>query len=85
MAILSSSITILSFLLQSFSWNTDPGSAEEESFKCGHLEYPQYTRPADYQGEKVPDVLLSGNHKKIAAWREEAARDMTMKYRPDLL
>lgn len=60
-------------------------STVEESFENGLLEYPQYTRPADYQGEKVPEVLLSGNHEAIRKWREEEARRLTQKYRPDLL
>jgi tRNA (guanine37-N1)-methyltransferase len=49
------------------------------------LEYPQYTRPADFQGLKVPDVLLSGNHQKIAEWRQKAALLRTYQRRPDLL
>ena len=53
------------------------GSLEEESFSKGLLEYPQYTRPADYHGEKVPEVLLSGNHEAIAAWRREQAVELT--------
>ncbi|MBR2527118.1 MAG: tRNA (guanosine(37)-N1)-methyltransferase TrmD [Blautia sp.] len=61
------------------------GSASEESFEKGLLEYPQYTRPADYKGQKVPEVLLSGNHEAIRSWREEEARRLTRKYRPDLL
>ena len=60
-------------------------STEDESFENGLLEYPQYTKPADYNGEKVPDVLLSGNHEKIAAWRHEQSLLWTEKYRPDLL
>ncbi len=59
-------------------------SLREESFSSGLLEYPQYTRPADYKGEKVPEVLLSGNHEAIRLWREQAARSRTEKYRPDL-
>lgn len=60
-------------------------SSVEESFSHGLLEYPQYTRPADYEGEKVPAVLLSGNHQKIAAWRHYQALKATYQYRPDLL
>lgn len=60
-------------------------SVEEESFEGGLLEYPQYTRPAEFKGMKVPDVLLSGNHKDIAAWRRTEALKRTRKVRPDLL
>lgn len=56
----------------------------EESFTGGLLEYPQYTRPADYKGEKVPEVLLGGDHGKIEAWRKEEALKLTRKNRPDL-
>ena len=58
---------------------------EEESISSGLLEYPQYTRPLDYHGMRVPDVLLSGDHKKIAAYRREAALELTRRNRPDLL
>lgn len=61
------------------------GSASEESFENGLLEYPQYTRPYEYRGAKVPDVLLSGNHDAIKKWREEQAVLLTSEYRPDLL
>ena len=56
----------------------------EESFNRGLLEYPQYTRPADWCGRKVPDVLLSGHHEKIATWRIEQAQVTTRERRPDL-
>jgi tRNA (guanine37-N1)-methyltransferase len=49
------------------------------------LEYPQYTRPADFRGMKVPEVLLSGNHAEIAAWRAAQARQRTRERRPDLI
>ena len=58
---------------------------EKESIASGLLEYPQYTRPVDWHGMKVPDVLLSGDHKKIDAWRDEAALELTRRLRPDLL
>lgn len=61
------------------------GSPEEESFEMHRLEYEQYTKPADYQGRKVPAVLLSGNHEKIRQWRVLSALLRTMQYRPDLL
>ena len=57
---------------------------ESFSFK-GLLEYPQYTRPSDFKGWKVPEILLSGNHKKIDEWREKKALEKTKKRRPDLL
>ncbi len=58
---------------------------ENESISSGMLEYPQYTRPADYHGMTVPSVLLSGDHAKIEAWRAEAALALTREKRPDLL
>ncbi|MDP2891638.1 MAG: tRNA (guanosine(37)-N1)-methyltransferase TrmD [Bacillota bacterium] len=61
------------------------GSAEEESFADGLLEYPQYTRPAEFRGMKVPEVLLSGNHAEIKRWRRKQALLSTKKKRPDLL
>ena len=60
-------------------------SAEEDSFKDGLLEAPQYTRPQDWSGMKVPEVLASGNHKKIAEWKAEQALKVTEEKRPDLL
>jgi len=57
----------------------------EESFVGERLEYPQYTRPAEYRGMKVPEVLLSGNHEQIARWRKEQALARTKRRRPDLL
>jgi tRNA (guanine37-N1)-methyltransferase len=63
----------------------DDESAHEESFSHGLLEYPQYTRPAEFRGMSVPEVLLSGNHAQIAKWRDEQARLRTKTRRPDLL
>ncbi len=63
----------------------DEGSAVDESFSHGLLECPHYTRPADFRGMKVPDVLMSGNHAEIAKWRAEQARLRTAQKRPDLL
>ena len=60
-------------------------SIKEESFSENLLEYPQYTRPEVFEGEKVPDVLLSGNHKEIEKWRKEKSLEITKKKRPDLL
>ncbi len=59
-------------------------SAEEESFSAGLLEYPHYTRPAEWRGRPVPEVLLSGNHAAIAAWRRDQAEAVTRARRPDL-
>ncbi len=60
-------------------------SASDDSFSSGLLEGPQYTRPAEFRGWKVPDVLLSGNHAEIAAWRKKEALRRTQENRPDLL
>jgi tRNA (guanine37-N1)-methyltransferase len=60
-------------------------SLVEESFEGDLLEGPQYTRPADFRGIKVPDVLLSGNHKTIKIWRNSKSQALTKKVRPDLL
>lgn len=60
-------------------------SAADDSFSAGLLEGPQYTRPAEFRGWKVPDVLLSGNHAEIAAWRKEQGLKKTKENRPDLL
>ncbi len=61
-----------------------PAGLEEESFEAGLLEYPHYTRPADWQGRTVPEVLLSGHHEMIRRWRHEQAERTTEKRRPDL-
>jgi tRNA (guanine37-N1)-methyltransferase len=62
----------------------DAASLEEESFQSGLLEYPHYTRPAEWHGRSVPEVLLSGHHEKIRAWRREQAERITRERRPDL-
>ena len=67
-----------------------PGAIEaesvvDESFSAGLLEYPQYTRPPEFEGERVPDVLVSGHHAEIERWRREQARERTRSRRPDLL
>ena len=62
----------------------DDSSSVEESFSCDLLEYPQYTRPVKYRGMKVPEVLLSGNHKLIKEWRREQSIKATKVKRPDL-
>lgn len=58
---------------------------EEESISCGRLEFPQYTRPYEFHGKKVPDVLISGNHAEIDKWRAEQSLKVTGEKRPDLL
>ncbi|MGY8673455.1 MAG: tRNA (guanosine(37)-N1)-methyltransferase TrmD [Verrucomicrobiia bacterium] len=63
----------------------DAESATEESFSDGQLEYPQYTRPAEFRGMKVPDVLLSGNHAEIEKWRAAESERRTRERRPDLM
>ncbi|TAL07492.1 MAG: tRNA (guanosine(37)-N1)-methyltransferase TrmD [Verrucomicrobia bacterium] len=63
----------------------DDESAAQESFSTGLLEYPQYTRPAEFRGMRVPDVLLSGNHAEIEKWRAEQAHLRTQERRPDLI
>ncbi len=60
-------------------------SALEESFSAGLLEYPQYTRPEEFRGMKVPEVLLSGDHQRIKTWRQEKSLEITRQRRPDLL
>lgn len=60
-------------------------SGIEESFEAGRLEYPQYTRPRDWEGRGIPDVLLGGNHAAIEVWRREEAERITLERRPDLL
>ena len=63
----------------------DAQSAADDSFSIGSLESPQYTRPAEFRGWKIPDILLSGNHAEIAKWRKEQALKRTKQNRPDLL
>jgi tRNA (guanine37-N1)-methyltransferase len=60
-------------------------SGKEESFEQGLLEYPHYTRPRDFEGREIPEVMLSGDHARIARWRREAAENLTRARRPDLL
>lgn len=63
----------------------DEASPTDESFAEGLLEYPQYTRPAEFRGQRVPDVLVSGHHGEVARWRREQAIERTRRVRPDLL
>lgn len=60
-------------------------SSKDESFENDTLEYPQYTRPEEYDGMKVPEVLLSGNHEKVEDWRKEQSKKITQSRRPDLV
>lgn len=60
-------------------------SLESESFENGSLDYPSYTKPSEYRGMKVPEVLLSGNHAKIAEWRKEQKKRITLEKRPDIM
>jgi tRNA (guanine37-N1)-methyltransferase len=63
----------------------DEDAARNDSFFDGRLDHPHYTRPADFRGYRVPDVLLSGDHARIAAWRRTQAVEVTKQKRPDLL
>jgi len=63
----------------------DFDSAQGDSFSCGGLDYPHYTRPEEFKGLRVPDVLLSGHHANIAVWRKEQSQKRTQERRPDLL
>ena len=63
----------------------DDASTVEESFSAGLLEYPQYTRPAEFRGRGVPDILVSGNHEAVRRWRRETSLERTRLRRPDLL
>jgi len=76
-------IESVSRLLPGFLGNKE--SSEQDSFSQSLLEYPQYTRPASYAGMDIPKELLSGNHKKIAQWRQQKAFSRTQKRRPDLI
>ncbi len=72
-------------VLRLLEGNLKEGSAEEESFENGLLEYPQYTQPALWRGRKVPEVLLSGHHERIRIWRLKESLRETLRFRPDLL
>ncbi len=76
---------ILDSVTRLFPGSLREGSAEEESFENGILEYPQYTRPPEFRGQKVPEILLSGDHEAIRQWRQQQAEAWTGKLRPDLL
>jgi tRNA (guanine37-N1)-methyltransferase len=78
-------LVIIDAVLRLLPGVIDAASPEDESFSTGMLEYPQYTRPAEYRGVFVPDVLLSGHHGEVERWRREQALDRTRRVRPDLL
>jgi tRNA (guanine37-N1)-methyltransferase len=78
------SMVIMDSVIRLLKGSITEGSADEESHENGLLEYPQYTHPAEYDGVKVPDVLLSGNHAKIREWRILQSLLLTKEVRPDL-
>ncbi len=78
-------IVLCDALLRLLPGAIDAASLDEESFSSNLLEYPQYTRPAEFRGASVPEILLSGNHAAVAAWRKEEALRRTAARRPDLL
>jgi len=78
-------IVLCDALLRLLPGAIEAASLAEESFAANLLEYPQYTRPAEFRGVAVPEILLSGNHAAVAAWRGEQARLRTVARRPDLL
>ncbi len=78
------SMAIMDSVIRLLHGSITEGSADEESYENGLLEYPQYTQPADYNDERVPDILLSGNHQKIREWRIMQSLIRTKESRPDL-
>lgn len=78
-------VVVIDAVLRLLPGVIDEASPEEESFADGLLEYPQYTRPAEFRGQRVPDVLVSGHHGEVARWRREQALERTRRMRPDLL
>jgi len=78
-------LVVIDALLRLLPGAIDEASTAEESFAEGLLEYPQYTRPPEFAGQRVPDVLLSGHHGEVARWRREQALERTRRVRPDLL
>ena len=78
------SMVIIDSVVRLLKGSITEGSADDESHENGLLEYPQYTQPADYKGDRVPDILLSGNHAKIREWRILQSLLLTEKNRPDL-
>lgn len=78
-------MTVADSVLRLLQGNLKEGGASEESFENGLLEYPQYTKPADFRGAKIPETLLSGNHEAVRKWRLKASLKETLERRPDLL
>ena len=78
------SMILMDSIIRLLPGNLRKESTEDESFEHGLLEYLQYTRPAEFEGKRVPDVLLSGNHEEIRKWREEQSLMLTRETRPDL-
>ena len=78
-------LVVIDAVLRLLPGAIDAASTEEESFADGLLEYPQYTRPPEFRGERVPEVLVSGDHAAVARWRHEQALARTRRNRPDLL
>ncbi|XP_060083729.1 tRNA (guanine-N(1)-)-methyltransferase-like [Ylistrum balloti] len=78
------SMVMLDSVLRLVDGVLNKGSLKEESYEASLLEYPHYTRPASFRGIAVPEILLSGNHKKIAEWRKKKSQELTKKLRPDL-
>jgi len=78
-------MVVIDSILRLLPGAIDAESVADESFSDGLLEYPQYTRPAEFEGESVPEVLLSGHHGEVDKWRREQARARTRNQRPDLL
>jgi tRNA (guanine37-N1)-methyltransferase len=78
-------LVVIDAVLRLLPGAIDPASVEEESFGGDLLEYPQYTRPAEFRGERVPEILVSGDHGAVARWRREQSLERTRRNRPDLL
>jgi len=78
-------LVIIDSILRLLPGVIDEASPTDESFAAGMLEYPQFTRPAEFRGMAVPDVLLSGHHGEVERWRREQALERTRRVRPDLL
>jgi tRNA (guanine37-N1)-methyltransferase len=78
-------LVVIDAVLRLLPGAIDAASTEEESFTHGRLEYPQWTRPPEFEGAAVPDILVSGNHAAVDAWRAEQALARTRRRRPDLL
>jgi len=78
-------LVVIDAVLRLLPGAIDEASIEDESFSHGLLEYPQYTRPATFRGEAVPEILLSGDHGAVDRWRHAQALERTRRRRPDLL